>query len=265
VAKWIGAFEDIYRAGRWIAFIAGLLGIGLFVTKGPLASSTSSTASTPPQDPTPIIAKSGDVMRSLKSVNVTLDGTMVLGDQGSVQITGTGTMSTPHEEQLALQLRFPSQVAGLEDTIVPVYIRISKGREYVASNANGPWTDVTGNAKGSPVTPSLDPIANLDFANSFRASDDLGDLLMDDVDVHHFSLNVDPTKYVQQLQADKENPLSAGELAELTNAGIQVEVWISASNYYMHEMKISMVTPSVRWDVTYRYSNWVPGGGPTSV
>lgn len=264
MAKWIGAFEDIYVIGRWVAVIAGVLGISLFVVKGPLASQPTAVTS-PPQNPTPIIAKSGDVMRSLKSFKVTLDGTMVGSDGSSVQVTGTGTISAPHEEELDLQVRIPSHIAGLDDTIIPVYIRFSKGREYAASSANGPWKDVTGNSNGTLVSPSLDPIANLGYAQSFRASDDLGDLLMDDVDVHHFSLNVDSAKYVQQLQADKENPLSPADLADLTNAGIQVEVWISASDYYMHEMKISMVTSSLRYDVTYRYSDWVPGGGPTSV
>jgi hypothetical protein len=49
--------------------------------------------------------------------------------------------------------------------------------------------------------------------------------------------------------------------AVLNNAGIQVEVWISASDRYMHQMKIDMSTSQFTWTVTYHFSGFVPGGG----
>ena len=106
---------------------------------------------------------------------------------------------------------------------------------------------------------------NLEFARAFRAADDLGDLVMDGVYVHHYSLNVDPAKYVALLQADSSTALSAADAADLSTAGIQVEVWIAAKDHYMHQIKIQMVTSSFTFDITYRYSDFVAGGGPTSV
>jgi len=53
-------------------------------------------------------------------------------------------------------------------------------------------------------------------------------------------------------------------VAALTNAGIQVEVWISASDRYMHQMKIDMSTTQFTWSVTYHFSSFVAGGDTTS-
>jgi hypothetical protein len=122
---------------------------------------------------------------------------------------------------------------------------------------------VTGNSKGQ-IAPGMDPIANLEFAHAFRASDDLGDITMDNIAVHHFSLTVDPGKYVEQLKADPASGLTPADEAALTNAGIQVEVWISGSDRYMHQMKIDMSTTQFTWSVTYHFSSFVAGGGATS-
>ena len=58
--------------------------------------------------------------------------------------------------------------------------------------------------------------------------------------------------------------MTAADEAVLTNAGIQVEVWISASDSYMHQMKIDMTTSQFTWTVTYHFSSFVAGGGTTS-
>ena len=58
--------------------------------------------------------------------------------------------------------------------------------------------------------------------------------------------------------------VSAADEAALTNAGIQVEVWVSASDRYMHQMKIDMSTTQFTWSVTYHFSSFVAGGGTTS-
>jgi hypothetical protein len=108
-------------------------------------------------------------------------------------------------------------------------------------------------------------MSNLGFVNAFRASDDLGDLTMDGIQVHHFSLTVDPAKYVAQLKADPNMGLTGEDEALLENAGIQVEVWISASDLYVHQMKLSMTTSAFTYNVTYRYSQFVKGSGSSSV
>jgi hypothetical protein len=262
--RWIGAVEDLFMFGRWIAAVLGLLGISLFVVKGPLSSSGPSPSTTLLADPTPIIAASGDAMRSLKSMTVTLDGTMVVSGD-SVQVTGTGSAASPHEETLSLQLRIPAKVAGMDDTVLAMDERIEKGHVFVRfPDQSATWQDVTGSQTGS-LAPGMDPMANLDFAHAFRAADDLGDLVMDGAYVHHYSLNVDPAKYVEQLKAGPENVLSAAEQAQLTTAGIQVQIWIGAKDHYVHQLQIAMVASTLRWDVTYRYANFVTGGGSTSV
>lgn len=175
----------------------------------------------------------------------------------AAQITGTGKLTYPHDETLSLQLRIPARVAGDSDTIVAVNERITKGRVLVQIPSQGPaYKDVT-NEQAGQLVPGMDPVANLDFSHAFRAADDQGDVLMDGVDVHHFSLEVSPTKYVQQLKADPENSLSPEAEAALSNAGIQVDVWIGANDTFVHQMKIAITTNDFRWDVTYSYSNFV--------
>jgi hypothetical protein len=148
--------------------------------------------------------------------------------------------------------------------IVAVNERIENGHEYLQIPSQGPaWKDVTGNSK-SQIAPGMDPIANLEFAHAFRASDDLGDITMDNIDVHHFSLTVDPGKYLEQLKADPNSGITPVDEAALNNAGIQVEVWISASDHYMHQMKIDMSTSQFTWSLTYHFSSFVAGGGTTA-
>lgn len=234
----------------------------LLIWKGGVLDSVLPQPVPPPQDPGPIISKSGDAMQSLKSVHLSLNGTLVLNGVAGVKVTGSGDLIYPHKENLSLQLQVPApngQVA-----IVAINERIENGHDYVQIPAQGQaWKDVTGNSKGQ-VAPGMDPIANLEFAHAFRASDDLGDITMDNIDMHHFSLTVDPGKYVEQLKADPQNGVTPQDEAALTNAGIEVEVWISASDRYMHQMKIDMTTSQFTWNVTYHFSSFVAGGGSTS-
>src|SRR6266550_984183 len=95
-------------------------------------------------------------------------------------------------------------------------------------------------------------------------SGDLGDITMDQIAVHHFSLTVDPGKYVGQLKADAQSGVTPQDEAVLTNAGIQVEVWIASSDSLMHQMKIDMSTTQFTWTLTYHFSNFVTGGGSSS-
>ena len=216
----------------------------------------------PPLDPGPVISKSGDAMQTLKSVHLSLNGTLVLNGIAGVTVTGSGDLAYPHKENLSLQLQVPD--ANGQPVVVAINERIENGHEYLQIPAQGPaWKDVTGNSKGQ-IAPGMDPIANLEFAHAFRASDNLGDITMDNIDVHHFSLTVDPGTYVDQLKSDSQSGLSAADEAILTTAGIQVEVWISASDLYMHQMKIEMTTSQFTWGVTYHFSNFVAGGGATS-
>jgi len=215
----------------------------------------------PPLDAGPVISKSGDAMQSLKSVHLTLAGNLVLGGLAGVKITGSGDLIYPHKENLSLQMEVPT-ATGYQ--LVAINERIENGHEYIQIPSQGPaWKDVTGNSKGQ-IAPGMDPIANLEFAHAFRASDDLGDITMDNIDVHHFSLTVDPGKYLEQLKADPSSGLSPADEAALANAGIQVEVWISASDRYMHQMKIDMSTTQFTWSVTYHFSSFVAGGGTIS-
>jgi len=221
----------------------------------------SQQSAPPPLDAGPVIAKSGDAMQSLKSVHLTLAGNLVLNGLAGVKITGSGDLIYTHKENLSLQMEVPSSSGYV---IVALNERIENGHEYIQIPSQGPaWKDVTGDSKGQ-IAPGMDPIANLEFAHAFRASDDLGDITMDNIDVHHFSLTVDPGKYVEQLKADPSSGVTPADEAALTNAGIQVEVWISASDRYMHQMKIDMSTTQFTWSLTYHFSSFVAGGGTTS-
>jgi hypothetical protein len=233
----------------------------LILTSGALRSLVPQPAP-PPLDPGPVISKSGDAMQTLKSVHVSLSGTLVLNGIAGVKVTGSGDLTYPHKENLSLQLQVPD--ANGQTVVVAINERIENGHEYLQIPAQGQaWKDVTGNSKGQ-IAPGMDPIANLEFAHAFRASDDLGDITMDNIDVHHFSLTVDPGKYVDQLKSDSQSGLAPADEAILTTAGIQVEVWISASDLFMHQMRIEMTTSQFTWDVTYHFSNFVAGGGVTS-
>jgi hypothetical protein len=244
--------------GRLITM--GVMVLSLFlIWKGGLLNSVLPQQAPPPLDPGPIISKSGDAMQGLKSVHLTLNGTLVLNGVSGVNVTGSGDLIYPHKENLSLQLEVPA--ANGQKSIVAINERIENGHEYLQNPAQGPaWKDVSGNQKGQ-IAPGMDPIANLEFAHAFRASDDLGDITMDQIAMHHFSLTVDPGKYLAQLKADPQSGLTPADEAVLNNAGIQVEVWISASDRYMHQMKIDMSTSQFTWTVTYHFSNFVPGGG----
>jgi hypothetical protein len=219
-------------------------------------------AGPPSLDAGPIITKSGDAMQTLKSVHLSLNGTLVLNGVAGVKVTGSGDLIYPHKESLSLQMQVPA--ADGQVAIVAVNERIENGHEYLQIPSQGPaWKDVTGDSKGQ-IAPGMDPIANLEFAHAFRASQDLGDITMDNIDVHHFALAVEPAKYVEQLKADPSSGITAADEALLNNAGIEVEVWISASDSYVHQMKIDMSTTEFTWSVIYDFSDFVKGGGPTS-
>ena len=248
--------------GRLITIAVAIVSCLLVWKSGAINGMIPGQESAPtPLDAGPFISKSGDAMQGLKSVHLSLAGNLVLNGLAGVKITGSGDLIYPHKETLTLQMDVPSTSG---DVIVEVDERIENGHEYIRIPSQGPaWKDVTGNSK-SQVAPGMDPIANLEFAHAFRASDDLGDITMDNIDVHHFSLTVDPGKYVEQLKADPSSGLTPADEASLTNAGIQVEVWISASDRYMHQMKIDMSTTQFTWSVTYHFSSFVAGGDTTS-
>lgn len=225
-----------------------------------MPGSPNSTAT--PLDPGVEISKSSTVMQNLKSLHVSLTGNLVLNRIAGVKVTGQGDLVYPHEETLSLQFQVPT--GPHTDAIEVVNERIKGGHEYIQYPAQSQaWTDVTGNTKNQ-VLPEMDPIANLSFAQAFRASDDQGDIIMDNIDVHHFSLTVDPEKYVAQLKTDPNSGITPADEAILTGSTIQVDVWVSASDHYIHQMRINTVNSQFTWDVTYRYSNFVTGGGTTS-
>jgi hypothetical protein len=234
----------------------------LLIWKGGVLNSMLPQQGPPPIDPGPVISKSGDAMQHLKSVHLTMNGILVLNGVAGVKVTGSGDLIYPHKENLSLQLEIPA--ANGQTAIVAMNERIEGGHEFIQYPSQGPaWKDVTGNSKGQ-VAPGMDPIANLEFAHAFRASDDLGDITMDQIAMHHFSLTVDPGKYLGQLKADPNSGVTAQDEAVLTNAGIQTEVWISASDSLMHQMKIDMSTTQFTWTLTYHFSNFVTGGDSTS-
>ena len=247
--------------GRLITLVVTVASI-LLIWKGGVLNGILPQQAAPPLDPGPIISKSGDAMQGLKSVHLSLNGILVLNGVAGVKVTGSGDLIYPHKENLSLQLEIPA--ANGQSAIVAMNERIEGGHEFIQYPSQGPaWKDVTGNSKGQ-VAPGMDPIANLEFAHAFRASDDLGDITMDQIAMHHFSLTVDPGKYVGQLKADAQSGLTPQDEAALTNAGIQVEVWISASDSLMHQMKIDMTTTQFTWALTYHFSSFVSGGGSST-
>jgi hypothetical protein len=250
--------------GRWISIGVAIASCLLIWKSGAINSVVPGSfggTPTPTVDPAANIALSADAMQKLKSLHLTITGNLVLDGMAGVIVTGTGDLTYPHKENLSLQLKVPTSAG---DDILAINERIESGHEYLQYPAQGPtWKDVTGNSK-SQIAPGMDPIANLEFVNAFRASDDLGDITMDNIDVHHFSLSVDPAKYVSQLKADPSSGITPADEAELTNAGIQVEVWISASDHYVHQMRIQMNTTAYTWDLTYHFSDFETGSTTSS-
>ncbi len=194
--------------GRLITLAVAVASI-LLIWKGGVLNSVLPQQAAPPLDPGPVISKSGDAMQSLKSVHLTLNGTLVLSGVAGVKITGSGDLIYPHKENLSLQLEIPA--ANGQTAILAMNERIEGGHEYVQYPSQG-----------------------------------------------------DPGKYVSQLKADPNSGLTPQDEAALTNAGIQTEVWISASDSLMHQMKIDMTTTQFTWTLTYHFSNFVTGGGSTS-
>ncbi|MEO6797199.1 MAG: hypothetical protein ABI401_00735 [Candidatus Dormibacter sp.] len=251
--------------GRIITVVVGIASCLVLWQSGALSSLLPPQSAVAPIDPGPVIGRSGDAMRTLKSLHVTIRGTLLLNGLAGIQLTGSGDFTYPHDETLSLQLSVPSSQAGQPDAVVAVNERIENGREFVQLPAQGTaWKDVTNDQKGQLI-PGMDPISNLDFAHAFRASDDLGDITMDNITVHHFSLNVDPGKYVEELKSEPQGGLTPEAEAMLTAAGIQVELWISPSDAYIHQMKVTMTTAQFSWNLTYQYSRFVSGGGATGV
>src|ERR1700736_5727376 len=142
----------------------------LLIWKGAVLNSIMPQQGPSPQYPGPVISKSGDAMQGLKSVHLSLNGILVLSGVAGVKVTGSGDLVYPHKENLSLQLEIPA--ANGQTAIVAMNERIEGGHDFVQIPSQGPaWKDVTGNSKGQ-VAPGMDPIANLEFAHAFRASDD---------------------------------------------------------------------------------------------
>jgi hypothetical protein len=249
--------------GRLITIAVAVLSC-LLVWKSGVVNSViqGSGATAATADPGLNIALSGDAMQKLKSVHLSMSGDLVVSGIGGVKLTGSGDLIYPHKENLSFQLSVPT--ANGQYATETVNERIENGHEYVQYPSQGQaWKDVTGDSKNQ-IAPGMDPISNLDFVHAFRASDDQGDITMDNIDVHHFSLTVDSGKYVAQLKADPSSGITGADEAELTGAGIQVEVWISASDHYIHQMKVSIDAPDFSWDMTYHYSDYQAGSSTAS-
>lgn len=215
----------------------------------------------PTYDPTSNIAAAGDAMSKLSSVHMTLTGTLVFEGAPGIIVTGQGDLIYPHKENLSLQYKIPTSSG---DLILAVNERIEGGHEYLQiPSQSQKWQDVTGNSK-TQIAPGMDPISNLEFVHAFRAADDLGDITMDNIDVHHFSLTVDAAKYVSQLKDDPNSVQSAIDQSELSTAGIQVEVWIASSDHLVHQMKVQVNASSFDWDLTYHFSDFQSGSATNS-
>src|SRR5260370_34931556 len=90
----------------------------LLIWKGGGHNSAHPQPAAPPLEPGPLISKSGDAMQSLKSVHLTLNGTLVLSGVAGVKITGSGDLIYPHKEDLILQLEIPA--AKRQTAILPI-------------------------------------------------------------------------------------------------------------------------------------------------
>src|SRR5260370_17290878 len=101
----------------------------------------------------------------------------------------------------------------------------------------------------------MDPIANLEFAHAFRASDDLGDITMDQIAMHHFSLTVDPGKYVAQLKADPNSGGTPQDGPVPTNSAIPADDWSSARASLKPHMRIDITTPQSTRPPSYHFSH----------
>src|SRR2546428_9039878 len=211
----------------------------------------------------PVLSDAATAMGQLKTVSLKFEGTAVGQSGASYTITGAGTLTYPHDEDLTMQFSFPPPAATSDGPIIiPVNERIKGGHVSIQVNG-GKWQDVTSTSRDN-IPAGMDPISNLEFASAFRSSDDLGDMAFAGTAVHHFNLSVDDGKYLDLLKADKSNPLAPADEATLNTAGITCEVWIGVSDHYVYQLAVHLVTGQVRWDVTYTYSNFVKGGQTTA-
>src|SRR5207245_11226040 len=121
--------------GRLISLAVAVASI-LLIWKGGVLNGVLPQQGPPPLDPGPVISKSGDAMQSLKSVHLSLNGTMVLNGVAGVKVTGSGDLIYPHKENLSLQLQVPA--ANGQTAIVAINERIEHGHEYVQITAQSP-------------------------------------------------------------------------------------------------------------------------------
>ena len=206
------------------------------------------------QDPTAALVQAHDAMLKLQSAHVSVTGSSVFSDLGEVPLTANGDLYPPHKANLSFQFLVPKTGP------LPLNERIENGHLYVQNPSQGPgWRDVTANPTGH-LLPELDPLNNLEFLKAARASDNMGNMTMDNVEVQHLSIRVDPSSYLDQLKADPLNGTGSADDAALSGAAIQVEVWVSPIDHYIHQMHIEMTATQFSWDVTYRFSNFVAAG-----
>jgi hypothetical protein len=239
-----------------------IIGSGVLAWKAGVLDSaihalTPSTTSSAAVDPAVEASKCVEAMGNLKSVHVTIRGTLEFSDMGEVKLTGTGDLTNPHKETLSLQLELPRATYSINE-------RIEGGHEYIQiPSQSQAWKDVTGDIK-SQVAPEMDPISNLNLLRAARGSDNLGTITMDSIDVHDISASVDPSKYSDLLKSDPMSGFGAADQTALADENIQVEAWIAASDHYLHQVRIQMNGSHFTWDLTYQYSNFVTGGGTTT-
>jgi len=205
-----------------------------------LHSFTTSNQPPPPVDIGPTLADAAKTMAGLKTLTLKFNGTEVVKSGASYQLTGTGTLIYPHDEDLQMQLIFPPTSASSDGPIlIPINEKVKNGHVYIQVNG-GKWVDVTNSARGE-IPAGMDPIDNLGFANAIRSADDLGDMVLGDVYVHHFTMRVDDSKYLDLLKAANA-PIDPVDEALLHNADIQSEVWIGGSDHYIHPVSYTHLT-----------------------
>ena len=226
-----------------------------------LHSLTNGTQAPPPLDAGPVLNDATKAMSALKTMNLKFQGTAVDQSGASFGITGTGTLTYPHDEDLQMQFSFPTAANSDGPIVIPVNEKIKNGHVYIQVNG-GKWKDVTSTARGE-IPAGMDPLDNLGFAAALRSSDDLGDMVLGDTYVHHFTLRVDDGKYLDLLKAANA-PIDPADEALLHSADIQAQVWIGGSDHYIHQLAVQFTTSVYKWDMTYVYSNFVQGGQTTA-
>src|SRR5260370_11490926 len=92
--------------GRLITLAVAVASI-LLIWKGGVLNSVLPQQAAPPLDPGPVISKSGDAMQSLKSVHLTLNGTLVLSGVAGGKNTRSGAPSFTHKKKPRLHTETP--------------------------------------------------------------------------------------------------------------------------------------------------------------